>query len=220
MLQRVRRANQRLKAKQQLLRAQSERDPLTDLANRRHFLAVMERHAQDCFDGALMMVDIDHFKHVNDRNGHAAGDTVICEVARRISDAVRQEDLVVRWGGEEFLVYAPKVGAEPLQQLAERVLLSVGREPVRTEAGALRITVSIGFAHFPLPPTRLPLHWERAVNWADMALYTAKAQGRNRAVGIATVDAADTEALTQIEANFDAACNSQRVTLKHILGPE
>jgi diguanylate cyclase (GGDEF)-like protein len=126
---------------------------------------------------------------------------------------------VVRWGGEEFLIFAPGVAQDPLQLLAERILFSVGAEPVATESGPLRITVSIGFAHFPLPPGYLGLHWEQAVNWADMVLYTAKAQGRNRAVGIATVDARDAEALLQIEVDFDAACSSQRVNLRHIDGP-
>lgn len=220
MLARVRGANKRLKANQSLLRAQSERDPLTDLANRRHFLAVMERHARQVFKGALLMIDIDHFKHVNDRHGHAAGDAVICEVARRISQAVRQDDLVVRWGGEEFLVFAHDVAPDQLQLLAERILYSVGLEPVATQGGPLRVTCSIGFAHFPLPPAELALHWEQAVNWADMALYTAKAQGRNRARGIVTVQAGDAQALLQIEADFDAACSSERVQLQTILGPD
>ncbi|WP_343631633.1 GGDEF domain-containing protein [Roseateles sp.] len=219
MLARVREANRKLKANQNLLRAQSERDPLTDLANRRHFLAVMDRHAKDMFTGALLMIDIDHFKHVNDRHGHAAGDSVIVEVSRRISAAVRQEDLVVRWGGEEFLVFARNVAPEQLRLLAERILFSVGQEPVQTAGGALRVTCSIGFAHFPLPPALLALHWEQAVNWADMALYTAKSQGRNRARGIVTVEAGDAQALIQIEADFDAACSSERVQLQTILGP-
>jgi len=220
MLARVREANRKLKANQSLLRAQSERDPLTDLANRRHFLAVMDRHAKDMFTGALLMIDIDHFKHVNDRHGHAAGDAVIVEVSRRIAQAVRAEDLVVRWGGEEFLVFARNVAPDQLQLLAERVLFIVGGQPVQTAAGALRVTCSIGFAHFPLPPAQLALHWEQAVNWADMALYTAKSQGRNRARGIVTVEAGDAQALIQIEADFDAACSSERVQLQTILGPE
>ncbi len=219
MLQRVRAANRQLKANQRLLRSQSERDPLTDLANRRHFLAVMQKQAQQLFAGGLLMIDIDHFKHVNDQQGHAVGDVVIRDVAQRIRDAVRTEDLVVRWGGEEFLVFAPNVSQDTLSLLAERVLNSVGGQPVATENGPLRVTVSIGFAHFPLPPGLLRQHWEQAVNWADMVLYTAKAQGRNRAVGIATVDAQDAAALLEIEADFDAACHSQRVRLLHIPGP-
>lgn len=220
MLRRVREANRRLKANQKLLRQLSERDPLTDLANRRHFLAVMGQHASEKFDGALLMVDIDHFKHVNDGYGHAAGDAVIVEVSRRISQTVRTEDLVVRWGGEELLVFVPGMAMAQLTHLAERILFAVGEAPVQTEAGALRVTVSIGFAYFPLPPSRLQLHWERAVNWADMVLYTAKSQGRNRAVGIATVEAKDAEALLQIEADFDAACSASRVQLCTVVGPQ
>ncbi|RQO60572.1 hypothetical protein DBR47_09485 [Paucibacter sp. KBW04] len=219
MVRRVRAANKRLKANEALLRAQSERDPLTDLANRRHFLAVMEQQAQSRFTGALLMIDIDHFKHVNDEYGHAVGDIVICEVARRISHAVRHEDLVVRWGGEEFLVFTADVSQEQLGQLAERVLMCIGGEPVQSSGGPLRVTASIGFAHFPLPPAQLPLHWEQAVNWADMALYMAKAKGRNRALGIATVQADDSSALQQIEADFEAACSSDRVHLREVLGP-
>jgi diguanylate cyclase (GGDEF)-like protein len=223
MVRKVRAANKRLKANQSLLRAQSERDPLTDLANRRHFLAVMAQQsaeqAMGYFKGALLMVDIDHFKRVNDEHGHGIGDVVICEVARRLCHAVREGDLVVRWGGEEFLIYAPAVSADGVAHLAERVLQSVGSAPIATEDGPLPVTVSIGFAHFPLPPGQLHLHWEQAVNWADMALYTAKAQGRNRAMGIARVNATDSSALVQIEADFDAACSSDQVALRAVLGP-
>ena len=219
MLQRVRAANRQLKANQQLLRAQSERDPLTDLANRRHFLAVMQQQSEQLFAGGLLMIDIDHFKHVNDQHGHAAGDAVIREVAQRIRSSVRDQDLVVRWGGEEFLVFTPNVEPADLARLAERVLNSVGSQPVATDNGPLRVTVSIGFAHFLLPPAKLRQHWEQAVNWADMVLYTAKAQGRNQAVGLAAVDARDATVLSEIEADFDAACRSQRVRLQHIPGP-
>ncbi|MCV2367192.1 GGDEF domain-containing protein [Roseateles oligotrophus] len=219
MVRKVRSARQRLQANELLLRAQSERDPLTDLANRRHLLAVMAMQPKAEFTGALLMIDIDHFKHVNDQHGHGVGDQVICEVARRISHAVRAEDLVVRWGGEEFLVFAPDVDHETLHRLAKRILMEVGALPVQAQNGPLRVTVSIGFAHFPLPPAMLDLHWEQAVNWADMALYTAKSRGRNQAMGIATVSAGDAEALMQIEADFDAACSSERVSLHQVLGP-
>ena len=90
-LVRMRRAQARLTANQRLLRAQSERDPLTDLSNRRHFLSVMDQRTREQpdegFEGALMMIDIDHFKNINDWHGHAAGDAVIVEVARRIAGA-------------------------------------------------------------------------------------------------------------------------------------
>lgn len=220
MLVRVRDTNKRLKANQSLLRAQSERDPLTELANRRHFLSVMDREGGDAFRGALLMIDIDHFKLVNDRHGHAAGDMVIREVTRRISQAVRSDDLVVRWGGEEFLVFARTVAPSALQHLADRILSGIGSQPVPIPEGSLRVTASIGYAHFPLAPAGLPQHWEQAVNWADMALYTAKSQGRNRAHGIEAVQAADAQALSQVETDFEAACSRGLVRLQTLLGPE
>ncbi|HEY9105532.1 MAG TPA: GGDEF domain-containing protein [Roseateles sp.] len=225
-LLRMRRAQAQLKASQQLLRAQSERDPLTDLSNRRHFLSVMDRRARetglDGFRGALLMIDIDHFKNINDRHGHAAGDAVILEVSRRIQAAVRASDLVVRWGGEEFLVFAPELAADDLTQMAARVLNGIGGEPIATGEGPLQVTASIGFASFPLGgagAAALRLHWEQAVNWADMVLYKAKADGRNRGVGIVAVEAPDADALAAILQDFDAACLQGQVRLTQLPGP-
>ena len=231
-LLRMRRAQAHLTANQSLLRAQSERDPLTDLSNRRHFLAVMDQRARedktDGFRGALMMIDIDHFKNVNDWHGHAAGDAVIVEVSRRIRAAVRDTDLVVRWGGEEFLVFAPELPGNDLALMAERILRGIGGQPVDTPEGPLRITASIGFASFPLggasgsgssPGPALRLHWEQAVNWADMVLYKAKAEGRNRGVGITAVEAPDADTLAAILQDFDAACINGQVRLRQLPGP-
>ncbi|MFX7853744.1 GGDEF domain-containing protein, partial [Acinetobacter baumannii] len=122
--------------------------------------------------------DIDHFKNVNDWHGHAAGDAVIVEVARRIRAAVRDTDLVVRWGGEEFLVFSPELPGTDLALMADRILRGIGGEPIMTGEGPLRVTASIGFASFPLGGSVgacLRLQWEQAVNWADMVLYKAKA---------------------------------------------
>lgn len=219
MVRRVRRTNRDLAASHALLRAQSERDPLTDLANRRHFMAVMQSQGPGHFEGALLMVDIDHFKHVNDHHGHAGGDVVICEVVRRINEAVRVKDLVVRWGGEEFLIFAPNVPTDQLEMMAQRVLVNVCAKPVHLPTGTLDISVSIGFASFPLPPHRVPLRWEQAVNLVDMALYTAKSQGRNRAIGITHVEVQDAGHLQEIEADFERARQNGLVELHQILGP-
>ncbi len=224
LYRRVRATNRQLVASEAQLRVQSERDPLTNLANRRQFLSVM--HAEQArsggeagFEGALLLVDIDHFKHVNDGHGHAAGDVVLCEVARRLNEAVRGDDLVVRWGGEEFLVLALKVPATQAEQLAERVLKVIGERPVIVDGRPVAITVSIGYARFPLPPHVLPLGWEQAINLTDMALYTAKSQGRNKSVGIVAADAPAEPALRQIEADFERAWSEGRVTLKIAPGP-
>ena len=161
LYRRVRETNRRLVASHAQLRVQSERDPLTNLANRRHFQSVMQqRDALRGFVGALLLVDIDHFKHVNDDHGHGVGDVVLCEVARRLNEAVRTDDLVVRWGGEEFLILALDVRGEALDALAARVLQALADTPfdvtLRAEPGrpvaataSLRVTVSIGYGSFP-----------------------------------------------------------------------
>ncbi|RZJ13293.1 MAG: GGDEF domain-containing protein [Rubrivivax sp.] len=225
-LLRMRRAQGRLAANQRLLRDQSQRDPLTDLSNRRHFLAVMDQRAKldadGGFRGGLMMIDIDHFKAVNDQHSHAAGDAVLVEVARRIRAAVRDDDIVVRWGGEEFLVFSSKTDARDLAQMADRILRSIAAQNMDTPDGALRITASIGFASFPLGGAGgrgLHLHWEQAVNWADMVLYKAKAEGRNRGIGIAAVEAPDADTLAAILQDFDAACLHGQVQLTVLPGP-
>ena len=221
---RVRETHRRLAASHDQLRVQSERDPLTNLANRRHFQDVMAREAGSSedggFEGALLLVDIDHFKHINDAHGHGAGDQVLVEVARRLNDAVRREDLIVRWGGEEFLILAPRAAPEQAEQIAERVLRSLGQTLINVGGAALRVTASIGYARFPLPPCNTGVAWEQAVNLADMALYTAKNQGRNRAFGITSTTASTRSALRDIEADFDRAWHEGRVTLLQSLGPE
>ncbi len=220
LLRRVREPNRRLAASHAKLRVASERDPLTQLANRRHFHAVMDAsRREEGFAGALLMVDIDHFKRVNDGHGHAVGDVVLVEVARRLAAAVRDDDLVVRWGGEEFLVVAGRLGAEQADQLAARVLAGIGGTPVMADGHALRVTASIGYACYPLPPHAMPVPWEQAINLADMALYCAKSQGRNRAVGLVSAAAADGAALRVIEGDFERAWHEGRVTLRQTPGP-
>ncbi|MDO9075796.1 MAG: GGDEF domain-containing protein [Rubrivivax sp.] len=223
MVRRVRDLNRRLEHSQAFLRAQSHRDPLTGLGNRRGLHEAAAARGLDLrFEGALLLVDIDHFKHVNDGHGHAAGDVVLVEVARRLADVVRAGDVLVRWGGEEFLVCLPGVDSGHALALAQRVLKAVGGEPVTLPGPAplaLRVTASVGYGCFPLPPARLPLTLERAINLADMALYTAKNQGRNCAVGIRHALAADAAGLHALEHEFDQARRDGRVVLEHLAGP-
>ncbi|NRF69269.1 diguanylate cyclase [Aquincola sp. S2] len=223
LVRRVRETNRALEHSRAKLRVQSERDPLTGLANRRHFQAVLQAggEAAEGFRGALLMIDIDHFKHINDNHGHAAGDQVLVEVAQRIAAAVRSEaDTVARWGGEEFLVLAPALQRHDTEALAQRLLQAVAGTPVALAGGGgLRATVSIGHAVFPLPPHRVKLTPEQAVNLADMALYTAKSQGRNRAVGIVQAEVADAQALRALEGDFERAWVEGRVQLRIDAGP-
>ncbi len=228
LLRRVRQTNRRLERSRARLRVQSERDPLTGLANRRHFQSVLqgavataaEGTAAGGFVGALLMIDIDHFKHINDDHGHAAGDAVLVEVARRIAAAVRGKDTVARWGGEEFLVFAPGLQRNDAEALAQRLLQAVAGAPVALPGGTpLRVAASIGHAVFPLPPHRVALSPEQALNLVDMALYTAKSQGRNRAVGIVRAEAADAAGLRALESDFERAWREGRVVLRIDPGP-
>ena len=228
LVRRVRDSNRALEHSRARLRVQTERDALTGLANRRHFQAVLEaaKAPSGSFHGALMMIDIDHFKRINDDHGHGAGDQVLVEVAHRIAAAVRHGDTVARWGGEEFLILAPGLQREATEALALRLLQAVAGTPVPLAdsggpggGGALAVSASIGHAAFPLPPHHVPLRPEQAVNLADMALYTAKSQGRNCAVGIIDVQAADGEGLRALEADFERAWSEGRVRLRVDRGP-
>ena len=249
LMRRVRETRRRLEHNQANLRVQSERDALTGASSRRHAQALMRAAGAQpgSFAGALLMIDIDHFKQINDGHGHAVGDRVLAEVARRISGAVRPQDMVARWGGEEFLIHAPGLPAAEADALARRLLAAVAGTPVplagaelalvdssgirgsgggtgsgsppAAPAAALRVTVSIGHAVFPLPPHRVPLSPEQAINLADMALYTAKSQGRHRAVGITACAAVQPDALRAVEADFERAWQDGRVGLRTDAGP-
>jgi diguanylate cyclase (GGDEF)-like protein len=216
LLKRARDANLQLRRSEALLRVQSERDALTGLANRRHFReALAAQGAAGGFAGALLVLDIDHFKRVNDEFGHGAGDAVLVEVAKRLGQTVRANDLACRWGGEEFLVFAPELRGEGPEALAGRVLHAIGDEPVELPDGRrLRVTTSVGYASFPLPTHQLTMSWEQAVNLVDMALYTAKSMGRDRAVGLVALRADDDSALHDIERDFELARLAGDVELK------
>jgi diguanylate cyclase (GGDEF)-like protein len=221
LLQRVRATQRSLERSQAQLRVQSEHDALTGLANRRCGQLRMAEASDGAmgYRGALLLVDVDHFKRVNDEQGHAAGDQVLVEVARRLAATVRDGDLLVRWGGEEFLVIVPQVERTAVDALGERLLQAVAGEPVQLAEGKkLTVTVSVGYGSFPLAPRHEAISWERALNLADMALYTAKSQGRNRAMGLGEL--ADTpDALAVVERDFERAWTEGLVRLTIQPGP-
>ena len=185
---RARDLTRRLSHSEGELRLQSERDALTGLANRRHVSNRLQTaHLYEVFQGGIMLLDIDHFKHINDEQGHAAGDAVLVEVAERLLQVVGEQGLVSRWGGEEFLVWVDDPVAS-LDALAQRVLHAIGDVPVVLADGqALRVTVSMGHGLFPLLGSSAKLGWERALKLVDMLLYAAKQQGRDRAIGLQTL---------------------------------
>ena len=233
LLHRLRSTGRRLEEGNALLQTQSERDPLTHLANRRHLQRVMQPEdgsEAPAFEGSLLLIDLDHFKRVNDRYGHAAGDAVLVDVARRLRATLRDEDLIVRWGGEEFLVIAQALSQEQTQALAQRLLTAIGGAPMVLPAGAggavdaaapgeVPLTASIGYACFPTEPTHLAAGWAQALELVDTALYLAKAHGRNLAYGVRLLHADDEQELQDISRDLEAGWRAGRVKLVPLRGP-
>ncbi len=173
------------------LRSQAQTDELTGAVNRRGLLERLEdlhqraQRASGAGHGyAVLMVDVDHFKAVNDRLGHAEGDRVLQHVARTLHDALRTGDVVARWGGEEFCVLLPRVSEAEAHSLAVRMAarIAAGGEP--------RVTVSVGVAEAMAHSETA----EEVIRRADAALYGAKQAGRNRVVAAHAPDAAQASA--------------------------
>jgi diguanylate cyclase (GGDEF)-like protein len=229
LYRKVRQANGRLETRNLELKALSMLDPLTALYNRRHFRDHMQRLAadddaerraprDDDILGALFLIDIDHFKQVNDRHGHAAGDIVLKMVADSLRVALRETDMIVRWGGEEFLAFLPAIRRGRVDEVAHRILTGVSSQTVSYQEHAIPVRVSVGFAPFPLAPAGVPLAWERVVNLADMALYLAKTGGRNRAYGVRGFDNIGAASIEAIEQDLEAAWHAGFVDLSLVLG--
>jgi len=223
LYRRVRHANAQLEVKNLELKAQSVRDPLTALYNRRHFqdfmraLPLNQQHEADVV-GALFLLDVDHFKHINDSYGHAAGDAVLKMLAEHLRVALRETDMIVRWGGEEFLAYLPAVSRHGIDDVARRILRSIAAQTVEYQGNNITVQVSVGYAPFPLAPDGTPLPWERVVNLVDMALYLAKAHGRHRAYGLRGFANFEHTSLEAIEQDLERAWRAGFVDLSVVLG--
>ncbi len=156
-------------------------DSLTGIANRDVILDSLRReHSRQVREGGsfgIVLLDVDHFKSVNDTFGHLCGDAVLQEVVRRVTSTVRAYDTVGRYGGEEFLIVAPSSGAEGILRLSERVRLAIETEPIKTDGGEISVTLSLGLA---VSSEATPLDPKIMLSTADEALYRAKAEGRNR----------------------------------------
>jgi len=161
---------------------QANTDALTGLANRRAFMqaaaAECERHARRGDALAVILLDLDKFKHINDTYGHEAGDVVLAECARRMTKVLRAYDLCARIGGEEFCIVMPDTLLDAAVVTAERIRQTLGGEPVHHRAAEIRTTASLGVAQWQPGDAGI----ESALARADRALYQAKRAGRDRVV--------------------------------------
>lgn len=168
---------------------QATTDTLTGASNRRYFSRHFSRELKrvERYGGqlALLMLDIDHFKLVNDRYGHAVGDEVLQEFSKRIAASLpRESDWFARMGGEEFVIVLPQTALAGARVVAEKLRASVASIPVRTTAGAIAITASIGVASLDaLAAESAPATTDSMLELADRYLYESKKGGRNRVSG-------------------------------------
>jgi two-component system cell cycle response regulator len=163
------------------LREQATRDSLTRLWNRNSILEALSRELaraeRESSPLGVVIVDLDHFKQINDNHGHPAGDVVLRESARRMQSGVRQYDSVGRYGGEEFLILLPNCGEAESFSQAERLRKQLSQNEIRVDDISIRVTASFGVAA-AIPGE--PWTSEGLIRRADEALYVAKKSGRNR----------------------------------------
>lgn len=234
----IRERERALAAANEALTALSLTDPLTGLKNRRYLDStlgtltdeVLRLHARlpsgkapPKVDMIFIMVDLDHFKAVNDTYGHAAGDLVIQQTRTLLVNACRKSDIVARWGGEEFLVVARSTRRDHGHYLAERIRASVRAHAFDVGGGALlHKTCSVGWAPFPfLPEAPQAVSWEEVVQLADRCLYAAKHGGRDRSVGLTAVRGLRGAGLARrIADDFDALAAAGQLDLRRFGGEE
>ncbi len=192
-----------LQQKSQALEEASLTDPLTGLRNRRflaqHIDGDVALALRTQADLIFFLIDIDHFKQVNDDHGHAAGDAVLTQIRERLLKVFRAGDHLVRWGGEEFLIVARGSSRAHAAELAERARAMVADHPfVMDDGRRLQRSCSVGFAAFPLAPAHPgALAWSAVVDLADAALYAVKRAGRNGSLGVLSARAGSAEALRE-----------------------
>jgi diguanylate cyclase (GGDEF)-like protein len=178
---RIIRLQDRLFSAQEALRFQATHDALTGIWNRGALLeriaGELERSRRKSTPLCLFLVDIDHFKRINDEFGHLVGDSVLSEIAQRLSGAVRSYDVVGRYGGEEFIVAASELNPEHPYEFAERLRLAIASSPIVRTGSEIPVSVCVGVATGE-PNSDWSL--EKLIQKADAALYAAKRNGRNR----------------------------------------
>lgn len=174
--------NDKLSIKNTQLFQESHNDELTHLFNRRHLTDYIKHIKKNAFNDnnqyAIAMLDIDYFKKVNDRYGHDAGDEVLIKVAQILNHNIRENDLAVRWGGEEFILLLSFSSQCNHLQILDRIRVDIENTPITTKAGTISITASMGVSH-PQNAATLTHHWDTLQKRVDQALYVAKKSGRN-----------------------------------------
>lgn len=203
--------------------AEARTDPLTGLPNRRAFDNELARRFAEWqrtkIPFSVIVVDVDHFKQVNDRYGHVTGDEILRSVATVLKDATRAMDLVARYGGEEFVAILPSCNLENAGRVGERFRKSLQRHVTTTDFGSLSVTASVGLAQVMQDVSGVDL-----VERADTALYSAKSGGRNQTHshdGTQCVpvqpDTAGSPPVSPENSHLNAACDELQIRIKEML---
>ncbi|MFT4552771.1 MAG: two-component system cell cycle response regulator [Chlamydiales bacterium] len=165
----------------------SERDPLTDLYNRyvlnNQVVELISKSREDDDPLSVLMIDIDYFKEINDSRGHLAGDEVLVSLSELLKDTLREQDLIIRYGGEEFIIFLPYTTKNQALYVAEKLCQRVSEKDFQTQSGEVKMTISIGGisvnTHSPL---RDEAELEELLKSVDKALFEAKNKGKNQVV--------------------------------------
>lgn len=199
--QQVAQRTKELAIRNKQLQALSYTDSLTGAYNR-HFLFT---HIDEYLPTEIMtestimcLIDIDLFKRVNDTYGHSAGDAVLKSFVTVLKQTIRQNDVIIRWGGEEFLLLMPNISRDAAAEILERIRVNIESFEFKDNNIRIPVTASFGFTPFPLQRNSALLDWEQTIELADLCLYTAKNGGRNAWVGIT-------------EAKFDKAFKAEDI---------
>ena len=229
LYRKLRIANRHLQTANASLAHQSQRDPLTGLLNRRAFQDAMHLRTQaherrsgssTTAPHALLVLDIDHFKRINDIYGHAAGDEVLVEISKRLTFVMRDQDMLMRWGGEEFLIFLNHMPSANLQQVVERILITIGGRPVAFENTTIQVTMSVGYISLQQgEQSEVDVDWKKSLNLADSVLYMAKTRGRNQAIGIREVHVPRAEFDELVNSDLEQSIQTGKIVIEQIAGP-
>ncbi|MDK1287344.1 diguanylate cyclase domain-containing protein [Pseudoalteromonas umbrosa] len=217
--QQVAERTEELAERNKRLQALSFTDSLTGLNNRHYFFSVIDAQIKpdastnsEKQEMIFCLLDIDHFKKVNDTYGHAAGDIVLQTIADILKQCTRESDLVIRWGGEEFLIVMPNMTHNEAIEAVERVRRQVECFPFVVNEQPIQVTCSIGFAPYPLMNgAKSTLSWEQVIELADNGLYMAKKEHRNAWVGLQSLNQPLNSSIKQLNEDYRSLINSGQV---------